>query len=82
MKYYLLKITYKGVSIEIINECPSHIYLAKRERKEHCTFKLCNSKKAVIATVMQLALDKATESNLMLQATLTILEQLKESNND
>ena len=82
MKYYLLKITYKDVSIELVDKCPSSTYLVTRERKEHCTFKLCNSKKAVIATVMQLALDKATESKCMLQATLTILEQLKESNND
>ena len=82
MKYFLLKITYKDVSIEIIDKCPSSTYLANRERKEHCTFKLCNSKEAVISTAMQSALNKAKESECMLQATLSVLTQLKESNHD
>lgn len=68
--------------MEIIDECPEPIYLAKRERKEHCTFKLCNSKKAAIATAMQLALNKATEAKNTLQGVLTIVTQLKEPNHD
>ena len=77
MNYILLKITYESISMEIIDKCPSYTYLAKREQKEHCTFKLCNSKEAVIAYVMQLALNKATETKNMLQDVLSIVTQLK-----
>lgn len=68
--------------MEIVDKCPSSVYLAKRERKEKCTFELCNSKKAAIATAMKLALDKATESKNMLQSVLTTLTQLKETKHD
>ena len=78
MNYILLKITYESVSMEIIDERPSYTYLAKRERKEHCTFKLCTSKEAVIATVMQLSLNKATETKNILQDVLSIVTQLNE----
>ena len=68
--------------MEVINECPNSIYLMKKERKEHCTFKLYHSKKAAVAAIMQLALNKATEVENILQDVLTIVTQLKESNND
>ena len=37
---------------------------------------------AAIATAMQLALDKATESKNVLEGVLSVVTQLKESNHD